>query len=205
MAANYGPLRIAWLTVANQRIPLIQWGFLPASGTDPNGAAATGDLVWQNEATRQVTVNYYGGAGGASYQGYNWLYTSAAPGWRVVAVADFNSDGRTDIALIAPGMPGMFGVGTAHSIWLSTGTTFVQAATIANNNAADTTTSTPSAISLARRIRLSSDDLLTGLRVGVRRGVRDLCEEVPMLLNAGSCAKRVLLSLVVSGVSKQVS
>ena len=55
------------------------------------------DLVWQNDATRQVTVNYYGGTGGASYQGYNWLYTSSAPGWRIAAIADFNGDGVPDL------------------------------------------------------------------------------------------------------------
>ena len=32
------------------------------------------DLIWQNDTTNQVTVNYYGGTGeGAVYQGWNWL------------------------------------------------------------------------------------------------------------------------------------
>ena len=97
MAANYGPLRIAWLTVANQRIPLIQWGFLPASGTDPNGAAATGDLVWQNEATHQVTLHYYGGTDGASDLGWDWLDTRGDAASRLVAIADFDLDGYPDL------------------------------------------------------------------------------------------------------------
>ena len=29
------------------------------------GGNGYADLVWQNQTTRQVTVNYYGGAGGA--------------------------------------------------------------------------------------------------------------------------------------------
>jgi len=55
------------------------------------------ELVWQNDTTRQVTVNYYGGAGGATLQGWNWLDAQGIPGWHVVAAADFNGDGVPDL------------------------------------------------------------------------------------------------------------
>lgn len=62
---------------------------------DGNGVP---DLVWQNESTRQVTVHFYGGQGGLTDQGWNWLYPGlGAAGWHVVAVADFNRDGVADL------------------------------------------------------------------------------------------------------------
>jgi len=42
------------------------------------------DLIWQNNMTNQVTVNYYGGAGGATLTGWNWLNSAGEPaGWHV--------------------------------------------------------------------------------------------------------------------------
>jgi hypothetical protein len=61
---------------------------------DGNGVP---DLVWQNDATRRVTVNYFGGASGAIFQGWNWLNSATNGGWHVVAVADFNIDGKPDL------------------------------------------------------------------------------------------------------------
>jgi len=55
------------------------------------------DLVWQNDTTNQVTVNYFGGSGGATLIGWNYLYPQGIPGWHVVAVADFNSDAVPDV------------------------------------------------------------------------------------------------------------
>jgi RHS repeat-associated protein len=49
-----------------------------------------------------------------------------------VIAGDFNGDGKTDIALVPPGDTGLYGPGTPISIWLSTGTGFVQASTITN-------------------------------------------------------------------------
>lgn len=51
-----------------------------------------------------------------------------------VVVGDWNGDGRADIALIAPGTTGKYGPPTTHKIFLSTGTGFVQVATIANSD-----------------------------------------------------------------------
>jgi len=81
------------------------WTYLSASGVpgwhvvaaaDFNGDGVP-DLVWQNDTTRQVTVWYMGGAGGATFQNYNWLSQSGVPGWHVVAAADFNGDGVPDL------------------------------------------------------------------------------------------------------------
>jgi hypothetical protein len=58
---------------------VIGWAWLNQSGepadwvlravADMNGDGHP-DLLWQNATTGQVTVNYYGGAGGAVYQGW---------------------------------------------------------------------------------------------------------------------------------------
>ena len=95
LAPNADLTRTAKIIVGGQTVNITQAGVSKA-GSDLNGDGVP-DLIWQNELTRQVTVHYYGGAGGASYQGYNWLYTSSAPGWRAAAVADFNGDGVPDL------------------------------------------------------------------------------------------------------------
>ncbi|HEV2055372.1 MAG TPA: VCBS repeat-containing protein, partial [Methylomirabilota bacterium] len=55
------------------------------------------DLVWQNDATRQVSVWYLGGAGGNVVLGENWLTSIGVPGWSVVGSSDFNGDGKPDL------------------------------------------------------------------------------------------------------------
>jgi uncharacterized repeat protein (TIGR01451 family) len=81
------------------------WSWLASTGTpgwtvvavaDFNGDGHP-DLVWENDTTNQVVVHYYGGAGGTTYLGWNWLNSAAVPGWQVVAVADFNGDGVPDL------------------------------------------------------------------------------------------------------------
>src|SRR5262249_27121712 len=57
-----------------------------------------------------------------------------------IVAGDCNGDGKPDIALIPPGVPGLYGPGQPISIWLSTGTGFVQVKTIANQ---DTFSGTP--------------------------------------------------------------
>jgi hypothetical protein len=84
---------------------LIGWNWLNAAGNpgwtvvaaaDMNGDGVP-DLIWQNDTTRQVTVNYYGGTGGATLIGWNWLNAAGDPGWTVVAAADMNGDGVPDL------------------------------------------------------------------------------------------------------------
>ncbi len=70
------------------------WHVAGAADFDRNGVP---DLVWQNDATGQVAVHYYGGTGGATVQGWNWLNQSGVTGWQVAAVADMNSDGVPDL------------------------------------------------------------------------------------------------------------
>ena len=50
------------------------------------------------DSTGQVTVNFYGGTGGASYEGWGWLHQSTDDsGWRVGAVADMDGNGTPDL------------------------------------------------------------------------------------------------------------
>ena len=71
---------------------------------------------------------------------------SIPAGWGKFAIytADIDGNGKTDLILVAPGGQGMYGVGTAHQLWVSTGSCFTQAVdtnnnpiTIANGNSQD--------------------------------------------------------------------
>jgi hypothetical protein len=74
--------------------PNVGWTVVAAADFDRNGIP---DLIWQNEITRQVTIHYYGGPQGAVPQGWAWLDRAGAPGWRVVAAADFDGNGVPDL------------------------------------------------------------------------------------------------------------
>jgi RHS repeat-associated protein len=45
----------------------------------------------------------------------------------VVQIGDWNGDGKADVLLVAPGTSGMYGSGTSHKLYLSTGTDFTEA------------------------------------------------------------------------------
>jgi hypothetical protein len=71
------------------------WHVVAAADFDGNGVP---DLVWQNTSTNQVNVNYYGGTGGVTLTGSAVLNSgSGTSGWRVVAAADFDSNGVPDL------------------------------------------------------------------------------------------------------------
>ncbi len=81
-----------WNWLQKEGVP----GWTVVGAADFNGDGFP-DLVWQNDTTREVTVHYYGGPGGAVYQGWNWLQKTSIPGWHVAGVADFNRDGVPDL------------------------------------------------------------------------------------------------------------
>jgi hypothetical protein len=71
------------------------WLLVGAGDFDRNGVP---DLVYMNTSSRQVVVNYYGGAGGATEIGWAYLNSGGEPaGWSVAAVADMNGDGIPDL------------------------------------------------------------------------------------------------------------
>ena len=53
------------------------------AAVDVNGDGVP-DLIWQDQATRKVTVNYYGGTGGATLMGWNWINQNGVPGWSII-------------------------------------------------------------------------------------------------------------------------
>jgi len=67
----------AWLNAGG--IP--GWTVAGANDFDKNGVP---DLVWQNDATRQVTVHFYNGGMNPLFTGWTWLNSSGIPGWRVI-------------------------------------------------------------------------------------------------------------------------
>lgn len=70
-------------------------GWRVVGSGDFNGDGQS-DLVWQNDATRQLTVWYLGPAPMHTFLKYNFLPSAPSP-WRVVAVTDFNRDGKPDL------------------------------------------------------------------------------------------------------------
>jgi hypothetical protein len=71
------------------------WRIVAAADFDGNGVP---DLVWQNQTTGQVNVNYYGGAGGTTFIGWAMLNSGAgASGWKVAGAADFDGNGTPDL------------------------------------------------------------------------------------------------------------
>jgi hypothetical protein len=95
----------AWYQSGPQNTANTGWQWINAAGAPGWTVVATADfdrngipdLVWQNDTTRQVTVWYMGGSQGNVNLGWAWLHAAGAPGWRVVAAADFNGDGIPDL------------------------------------------------------------------------------------------------------------
>jgi hypothetical protein len=79
----------AWLNATGDPA----WTVAGAADLDSNG---TPDIVWQKEATREAVVWYMGGAQGTTVTGFAWL-CGANPGWRIVALTDFDGSGVPDV------------------------------------------------------------------------------------------------------------
>jgi hypothetical protein len=85
-------LDIGWAFLNAAGVP--GWHVTAAADFDGNGVP---DLIWQNDTTRQVTVNYYGGKGGSGYQGWAYLSSMGDPGWTVAGAGDFDGNGVPDL------------------------------------------------------------------------------------------------------------
>ena len=71
------------------------WQAVGVADFDGNGVP---DLVYQNTHTGQVNVDYYGGSGGAVFQGWACLSCGIdVTDWQVKAVADLNGNGSPDL------------------------------------------------------------------------------------------------------------
>jgi FG-GAP-like repeat len=89
-----GATMTGW-AVLNSGAGTAGWHVVGAADFDGNGVP---DLVWQNTATRQVNVNYYGGATGTTLIDWAVLNSGAgSAGWSVVGVADFDGNGVPDL------------------------------------------------------------------------------------------------------------
>jgi hypothetical protein len=98
---------VVWYMGGSNGNSFLWWDWLAPSSSSVAGwrLAATADcnrdgrpdLIWQNEATRQVVVWYMGGPNGNSFLWWDWLALSGVSGWRLVDAADLNRDGKPDL------------------------------------------------------------------------------------------------------------
>jgi uncharacterized repeat protein (TIGR03803 family) len=90
-----GGATLTGYAVLNSGAGTAGWSVVAAADCNGDGVP---DLVWQNQSTGQVNVNYYGGPGGATLTGYAVLNSGAGTqGWKVVAAADFDGNGAADL------------------------------------------------------------------------------------------------------------
>jgi RHS repeat-associated protein len=127
----------------NPAVPSISIPTWYGSGQNPMSQFVVGDFNGDGKADILIAANSFLN-GNCTLSG---LYESTGTGLTLTAFAvpndwckyqivagDFNGDGKTDIALIPPGVYALYGPGHDISIWLSTGTGFVQAKTIHNQD-----------------------------------------------------------------------
>jgi hypothetical protein len=68
----------------------------PAPGASVIGPAGP-QLIWTNDATRQTTIWQIAGVRTQLQRSWWWIHPTGVPGWKIVAMADFNRDGSTDL------------------------------------------------------------------------------------------------------------
>jgi hypothetical protein len=97
MLINYygGGASLTGFAVLDSGAGMAGWQVVGAADSNGDGVP---DLIWQNIATGQVNVNYYGGPGGTTLAGSAVLNSGAGTaGWQLVAVADFDGNGVPDL------------------------------------------------------------------------------------------------------------
>lgn len=57
------------------------WLLVAAADFDGNGVP---DLVYMEDATRRLSVHFFGGAGGTQMQGWKWLNATGNPRWTAI-------------------------------------------------------------------------------------------------------------------------
>jgi hypothetical protein len=95
---------IVWFMGGAQGHVVQQWKWLVSSDLPNWRVAGLADLdgdgffdvVWQERATSRVTVWYMDGDG-TSRRSWRWLSETTLTGWKVIGLADFNSDGTPDL------------------------------------------------------------------------------------------------------------
>jgi hypothetical protein len=92
MGGAQGDALLSWSYLSSAGIP--GWTIVGTADFDKDGHP---DIVWQNDATRQVVVWYMGGPQGDTMLQWDYLSTNGVPGWTVVGAGDFNNDGHPDI------------------------------------------------------------------------------------------------------------
>jgi hypothetical protein len=89
-----GTTLIGWACISCG-IDTTDWQVVGVADFDGNGVP---DLVYQNTQTGQVNVDYYGGSGGAVFQGWACLSCGIdTSSWQVKAVVDLNGSGSPDL------------------------------------------------------------------------------------------------------------
>ena len=126
--SGYTPIIKYFCNPAVSQISVTNWianGYTITLG-DFNGDGKT-DILAVNSSG--ATLYLSTGTGFSS--GYNISNSSTWYKFTIVS-GDLNGDGKADLAFVADGVGTHYGVSISHQVWLSTGSGFVQAATIAN-------------------------------------------------------------------------
>jgi hypothetical protein len=89
MGGPEGNMVTGWNWIQATNIP--GWKIVGAEDFSGDGRP---DLLWQNDATRQVSVWYMEDN---TRTGWEWIQQTSVPGWQLVGAGDFNGNGRPDL------------------------------------------------------------------------------------------------------------